>query len=263
MIKKVTKKNQLIILKITLVSSLVYFAATSSFFYIDYDWQWYRVIDFIFTLDNGVLKFGPLIKGLGITLLITVFSIALAMTIGIVTAILRLSNSILAKFVSRVYLEIVRNTPLLVQLLFFYFVIAPLFEINSFWSSVISLGLFEGAYISEIIRSGVLSVPKSQWDSSYSLGLNKYRTYKLVILPQGIRKTLGMLAGQLITLIKDSSLVSTIAVYDLTMEGQRIISETFLTFEIWFTIAAIYLIINLVLSFGVSKIEKRMSYIGS
>ena len=117
-------------------------------------------------------------------------------------------------------------------------------------SAVLALSLFEGAYISEIIRSGILGVPKGQWEAALSSGMNTWETYRFVILPQAVRNILPPLTGQAVSLIKDSALVSTIAIYDLTMQGQAIVSETFLVFEIWFTVAAIYLVFTIAFRCG-------------
>lgn len=222
-----------------------------------YNWQWGRVLQYIYTVDNGVFVQGPLLEGLWITLEITVYSLVLATCIGLVTALFRLSSSRVGRFIARVYLEIIRNTPLLVQIFFLYFVLSPIFEFERFTAAVLALSLFEGAYASEIIRAGVVAVPRGQWEAAYSLGLSSFDTYRRIILPQALTKIIPPLTGQAISLIKDSALVSTIAVYDLTMRGRTIIAETFLTFEIWFTVAALYLIVTLCLSFGVSLLEKR------
>jgi polar amino acid transport system permease protein len=119
------------------------------------------------------------------------------------------------------------------------------------------LSLFEGAYASEIFRAGIVSISRGQWEAGYSLGLNTFHTYRTIILPQAIRRILPPLTSQAISLIKDSALVSTIAIYDLTMQAQAIISETFLTFELWFTVAAMYLGVTLTLSVIVNKMERR------
>jgi polar amino acid transport system permease protein len=123
---------------------------------------------------------------------------------------------------------------------------------------VLALSLFEGAYASEIFRAGIVSIQKGQWEAAYSLGLGGFDTYRRIILPQAFRRILPPLTSQGISLIKDSALVSIIAVYDLTMQGQVIIAETFLTFELWFTIAAMYLAITLTLSFLVNFLENHL-----
>ena len=223
-----------------------------------YHWQWYRVPQYLYTVENGRILSGPLIAGLMVTLKITGISLLLAFSFGLITALLRLSNSMIGKIIARIYLEIIRNTPLLVQLFFTYFVLAPVFDISAFASAVLALSLFEGAYASEIFRAGIVSIHRGQWEAASSIGLNVYQTYRFIVLPQAIRRILPPLTSQAVSLVKDSALVSTIAIYDLTMRGQTIIAETFLVFEIWFTVAAIYLIITIILSIMVFYMEKRV-----
>ena len=222
-----------------------------------YNWQWYRVPQYIFSMQDGHLVAGPLLEGLFITLKITAVSLVLAFSFGLITAIFRLSNSLVAAGIARGYLELIRNTPLLVQLFFIYFVLSPILNIDGFTSAVLALSLFEGAYASEIFRAGILSVHRGQWEAAFSIGLDTWKTYRLVVLPQAIRQTLPPLTSQAVSLIKDSALVSTIAIYDLTMQGQIIIAQTYLVFELWFTIAALYLAVTSILSFSVYYLEKR------
>jgi polar amino acid transport system permease protein len=222
-----------------------------------YNWQWYRVPQYIFSYEGGRFASGPLLEGLKVTLHITGASFVLAFSVGLITALGRLSGSVLARAVARGYLEIVRNTPLLVQLFFIYFVLSPILDLNRFFSAVLALSLFEGAYASEIFRAGILSIHKGQWEAAYSLGLNAWSSYRWIILPQAVRRVLPPLTSQAVSLVKDSALVSTIAVYDLTMRGQEIISETYLAFELWFTIAVMYLAITITLSSVVAVMEKR------
>lgn len=222
-----------------------------------YNWQWYRVPQYLLTYEDGMWLAGPLIHGLMVTFEITGAGLVLAFSFGLITSLCRLSDSYLARMIARAYLELIRNTPLLVQLFFIYFVIAPIFDLSRFFSAVLALSLFEGAYASEIFRAGIVSIHRGQWEAAHSLGLTAFDTYRRIILPQAIQRILPPLTSQAISLVKDSALVSTIAVYDLTMRGREIISETFLAFEIWFTIAAIYLVINVSLSIVVSKMERK------
>ncbi len=226
-----------------------------------YNWQMYRIPQYLFTMEDGVFTFGPLLEGLAITLKISGISLVLAFIFGLSAALLRLSDSFVARSLARGYLELVRNTPLLVQIFFIYFVMGPILDIDRFFSAILALSLFEGAYASEIFRAGIVAIRKGQWEAAHSLGMNIFHTYRWIILPQAIRRILPPLVGQGISLIKDSALVSTIAVYDLTMRGQVIIAKTFLTFEIWFTIATIYLVITATLSLIVNILENRLKII--
>ena len=225
---------------------------------LNYRWQWYRVPAYLYETTETGITAGALPAGLAVTLAISAVSLILAILFGFVSAIFRLSDSITANLISRVYLETVRNTPLLIQLFLVYFVIAPILGLGRIVSAVLALSLFEGAYTSEIIRSGIISIEKGQWEAAHSIGLSRYQTFRRIILPQAFRQILPMLAGQAISLIKDSALVSTIAIYELTMRGQVAISETFLTFEIWFTVAAVYLFINIILSVIIGRFETRL-----
>ena len=224
-----------------------------------YSWHWRQIPRAFFTLVDGQVAAGPLLQGLGVTLEITGLSLLLATGIGLTTALLRLSDSLVGRWLARAYLELIRNTPLLVQIFFLYFVMAPIFEVSRTATAVLALSLFEGAYASEIFRAGIQSIGRGQWEAGHSLGLSRYQTYRWVILPQALRRVLPPLTSQAVSLIKDSALVSTIAVYDLTMQGRTIIAETFLTFEIWFVVAAIYLVLALTLSTLANALERRTS----
>ena len=177
--------------------------------------------------------------------------------VGLLTAMLRLSNSLIARSSARIYMELARNTPLLVQIFFIYFVVAPLMNIDRFAAGVIALSLFEGAYASEIYRSGIISIDKGQWDAAKALGMGRYHIYRYIILPQAVRRVLPPLTSQAVSLIKDSSLLSVIAIAELTTQANIIVAETFLVFEIYFTIAAIYLILALVVSRLAALAESR------
>ncbi|MFW5735610.1 MAG: amino acid ABC transporter permease [Oceanidesulfovibrio sp.] len=225
---------------------------------LNYNWQWYRVWKYIYTFEDGVFAPGILLQGLWVTLQITAVSLVLSLLFGLTTAVLRLSDSIVGKALARCYLESIRNTPLLIQIFFIYFVLGQVLDIDRFAAAVLALSLFEGAYASEVFRSGIASIDKGQWQAAHSLGLSTWHTYRHVVLPQAIRRILPPLASQAVALVKDSALVSTIAVLELTQQAQIVIAETFLTFEIWFTVAAIYLVVTITLSRLVALLEKRM-----
>ena len=253
--------------KIALVIDVAKFLAVSGLFVwflargterLGYNWQWYRVPRYLFTLKADEFVAGPLLEGLAVTFQISGISLLLALLFALLTALFRLSHSFAARAISRTYLETIRNTPLLIQLFFIYFVLSPVLDMSAFSSAVLALSLFEGAYASEILRAGIVSIHKGQWEAAYSLGINGFHTYRYIILPQAFRRILPPLASQAISLIKDSALVSTIAIYDLTMQGQAVVAETFLTFEIWFTVAAIYLLITIPLSTLVHAMELKL-----
>ncbi len=222
-----------------------------------YQWHWRQVAHHLIVMGDGSLTAGPLIRGLLVTMEITLVSLVLAGGIGLTVALLRLSSSRLGRCAARVYLESIRNTPLLVQIFFFYFVVAPLFDIGRTTTAILALSLFEGAYVSEIIRAGIISIGRGQWEACYSLGLSRTQSYRAVILPQALRRILPPLTSQAVSLIKDSALVSTIAVYDVTMAGRTIVADTFLVFEVWFVVAALYLTLTLSLSALASRLERR------
>lgn len=224
-----------------------------------YNWQWYRIPQYLWQVTDEGFTWGLLMQGLGVTMQITAISMVLMLAIGLGTALLRMSNSWVGRGVARIYMELIRNSPLLIQIFFIYFVIAPILDMSGFWAAIIALSMFEGAYASEIFRAGITSIDKGQWEAAKSLGMSAYPMYRHIILPQAIRRVLPPLTSQAVSLIKDSALVSTIAILDLTQQGRMIDAETFLTFEIWFTVAAIYLVITLALSGVVRVLEKRSS----
>ncbi|MGW8194099.1 MAG: amino acid ABC transporter permease [Desulforhopalus sp.] len=240
-----------------LFATLIYLAINSAE-NIGYNWQWYRIPQYLFSITDTGISGGPLMAGLKVTLIISLLSLIFSLLIGLITALFRLSSSFIARGLATVYLEISRNTPLLIQIFFIYFVLGPMLDLDRFVAAILALSLFEGAYASEIFRSGIQSVDSGQVEAANSLGLTTFAIYRLIIIPQAIRIILPPLTNQAVSLIKDSALVSTIAIYDLTMHAQTLIAETYLTFEIWFTVAAMYLTITLFLSMLVGIMEKRL-----
>ena len=223
-----------------------------------YNWQWYRLPKYFWKVIDGELIWGPLMDGLFVTLEIGLYGIIITLLIGLTTAMLRMSQSWIGNLVAQVYLEVIRNTPLLVQMYVFYFVFAPILEIPRFWVGVLCISFFEGTFASEIIRAGILSVQRGQWEASTSIGLSRWNTYRYIVLPQAVPLMLPPLTGVLINLIKHSAIVSVIAVFDLTTQGLDIIADTFMSFEVWLTVAAMYLGITIVLSLLVSILEWRV-----
>ena len=224
-----------------------------------YNWQWYRIPAYIAEISDGELIWGPLARGLLVTLELTGWSVLLTLAIGLTAALLRLSDSFSGRILAKSYLEVVRSTPLLIQIYLFYFVLGPILGLDRFWVGVLALSVFEGAFAGEVIRAGILSVRRGQWEAGASLGLTRIELYRSVILPQAIPLMLPPLTGIVISLIRNSAIVSVIAVFDLTTEARNIIAETFLSFEIWITVAAIYLAFTVVLSAFATRLEHRVS----
>ena len=223
-----------------------------------YNWQWYQIPKYFYRVIDEELIWGTLATGLVITIEISLYSMLLTLVLGLLTALLRMSNSLSGQVLARVYLETIRNTPMLVQIYVFYFVIAPVLGIDRFWTGVLCLGLFEGSFASEIIRAGINSVPRGQWEAASSVGLSRFTSYRYVVLPQAIPLMLPPMTGVLINLIKHSAIVSVIAVFELTTEGRNIIADTYMAFEVWLTVAGIYLVLTISLSIFVGYLERRL-----
>jgi polar amino acid transport system permease protein len=203
---------------------------------------------------------GPLAIGLWVTLEISALSLLFALALGLVAGLGRVAKNPTAHDLATAYVELVRGTPLLVQIFIFYFFVGTVLDLSAFAAGVAALSVFTGAYIAEIVRAGIEGVPRGQMEAARSLGLTHVQAMRLVILPQALRRTLPPLAGQSINLVKDSSLVSIMALTDLTKAGREIVSSTFSPFEVWFTVAAMYLVLTGALSWWVRRLERRMAH---
>ncbi|ROL77343.1 amino acid ABC transporter permease [Pseudomonas vranovensis] len=202
---------------------------------------------------------GPLAWGLWTTVWISVASGVVGLLIGLFAGLCRLSNNPTLRDLSTVYVELVRGTPLLVQIFIFYFFIGTVLNLSREFAGVAALALFTGAYVAEIVRAGVQSIAKGQGEAARSLGLSAGQSMRHVVLPQAFKRVLPPLAGQFISLVKDTSLVSVIAITELTKSGREAITTSFSTFEIWFCVAGLYLLINLPLSHMASRLERRLA----
>ncbi len=222
-----------------------------------YNWQWYRITQFLFEFTEDGFQWGEIVIGLVATIKLSVISFALATLIGLFVALLRLSGLVVGTAVAIGFLELIRNIPLLVLLYLLYYVLGPIFGFNRYWASILTLAVFHSALISEIFRAGVNAVAVGQWEAARSIGMSTGQCYRYIVLPQSVRFMLPPLTGEAVHLIKSSAIVSVIAVAELTTIGRNIISDTYMSFEIWFTIAAVYMVVTLVLSIGVSYLERR------
>jgi len=212
--------------------------------------------------SKSVTKMGPILNGLWVTLKISFFAAILTLIIGIVLAFMKLSSYQFLKDIATVYITVIRGTPLLVQIFLFYFIIANIFELERFVAGVLSLGIFFGAYMAEILRGAIQSIDKGQLEAAKSLGITKFQAMRYIILPQAFKRALPTLVGEMISLVKDSSLVSVISITDLTKVGKEIVANTFSPFETWIVVALLYLSITSILSFIGHRLEKKMALKG-
>ncbi len=207
-------------------------------------------------------KPGPLMNGLFTTLKISAVALVIAFILASFLAFMRISNYQFLKDIATFYIAVIRGTPLLVQIFIFYFIIATIFSIERFYAGAISLGLFYGAYIAEVLRGAIQSIDKGQTEAAKSLGMNYVQTMGSIIMPQAFKRALPTLVGEMIALVKDSSLVSVISITDLTKVGREIVANTFSPFETWLVVAAIYFAITFSLSIIGRKLENRMKQQG-
>ncbi|PTU30798.1 amino acid ABC transporter permease [Stenotrophobium rhamnosiphilum] len=203
---------------------------------------------------------GPLLIGLWLTLKISAISLVFALPLGLIAGLGRVARNPAARNLATTYVEIIRGTPLLVQIFIFYFFIGTVLQLSAFTAGVAALSVFTGAYVAEIVRAGIEGVARGQMEAARSLGMSYPQSMRYVILPQALRKTLPPLTGQFINLIKDSSLVSVMALTDLTKAGREVVSSTFSPFEVWFSVAILYLLLTGSLSLLVRRLEKRLAH---
>ncbi len=205
-----------------------------------------------------------LTDGLKTTLVITFFAIIIGMIIGFIIAVIRSTHDRTGKlkilnFIAKIYLTVIRGTPVVVQLLITYFVIFASVSISKTFVAVLAFGLNSGAYVAEIVRSGIMSIDKGQLEAGSSLGLNYPRTMIYIIIPQAFKNVLPALANECIVLLKETSVAGYIAIEDLTKGGDIIRSITYDAFMPLIAVAVIYLVMVMILSWLVSKLERRLA----
>lgn len=202
---------------------------------------------------------GPLLQGLWVTIWISFFSGVFGLILGVFTGLCRVAKNPALRGGAIIYIELIRGTPLLVQIFIFYFFVGTVLNLDRVVAGVGALGIFAGAYVAEIVRAGIQSIPRGQMEAARSLGMTVPQAMRHIILPQAFKRTLPPLAGQFISLIKDSSLVSVIAITDLTKSGREVVTSSFATFEVWFVVAALYLVVTSVLSQVIFWLERRLA----
>ncbi len=237
--------NSLVVV-LFLVGILLY-----SFHSLKYEYNWSALIEYKELFKDGFLH----------TLLLSIVSLFFSLLIGLTLSCGQRNRIYFIKLLSKCFVELVRGTPLLVQVLVFFYVIATAVNLeNRFVTGVIILSIFSGCYLAEIFRGGIESIGKSNYETAKAIGLTKFQTYRYVIFPQIIRAVLPSIAGQLVSLIKDSSLLSIIAVKELTMVANEMNAATFSTIEAYLPLTIGYLVITIPISALSKYLEKRFYY---
>jgi His/Glu/Gln/Arg/opine family amino acid ABC transporter permease subunit len=225
----------------------------------DYEWGW-NIIDP--SSVDGLTNLKFLISGITITIYISVISIILAMIIGLIVALPSLSNNKFLSYFNIAYVEIVRAIPLLVLILWIYYGLPIMTGISfsPFISGIIALTISESAFQAEIFRAGINSINKGQYEVANSLGMNFWKKMRLVILPQAIKVVLPALGNQFVYVLKMSSLVSIIGIADLTRKANELVVSTYRPLEIYTFLILEYLVLILIVSYFVRKLENRLKY---
>ena len=213
----------------------------------------------VFIPDPYRKIFSIVITGTPVTFQATIGAIIGAVIIGTFTGLGAVSKHKWINMVSGVYVELIRGIPLLVQLIFIYYALGRFFSLNGMLSAIIALSICFGAYMGEIVRAGIQAIPKGQMEAAIALGLNRAQAFRYVILPQTLKVILPAIGNEFISMLKDSSLVSAIALSDILKKGKEYISRTFLSLETMLIVALVYLVITLVLSWLVGKLEERLN----
>lgn len=229
------------------VFCVFYFSFTS----IGYKWRWEMV--YIYRQ-----KF---ITGFIITIFMSLFSLILSLMLGILFALARNSKILFLNYFSELYVEVIRGTPMLVQILVFFYIVGTAFKIeNRYLAGVLILSIFSAAYVTEIIRAGVESIESSQLETAKAIGFTNYQIYRYIIIPQVITRIMPPMAGQFASLVKDSSLLSVIAVNEFTKNVQEADSLNFATLENYIALAIGYLILTFPISMISKKLERKFHY---
>ena len=212
-----------------------------------------------FDMNLVVNSFPLLLIGAGVTIQITVLSTAIGFVIGLIVGVARISNLRVLRMLAAVYVEFFRGTPLLVQIFLFYFALPVITgqRIDPFIAAISACGINSGAYVAEIFRAGIQSVDDGQMEAGRSLGMTWLQTMRYIIVPQAFKRVIPPLGNEFIAMLKDSSLVSVIGFEELTRRGQLIIAKTYGSFEIWMSVAVIYLVMTLTISRFVAYLERR------
>jgi polar amino acid transport system permease protein len=269
---------------------LIAFIVYRLVFALNYRWNWSIIPTYLVRYDDSSGRWLPniLLEGLFTTIRLSIWGMLIAGVLGLFIGIARTARRLFSRLCARTFVELIRNTPPLVLIFIFYFfisdqilpalgietyvrglspqwqerlavLVAPPGLIVPFLSGVVTIGLFQSAYITEIVRAGIEAIDKGQWDAARALGLTRRQQLFSVILPQALRLMLPPLANEFINTIKYSSIVSIISIQELTFQGLQVMASTQASIEVWLTITAIYLGLCLILSLGVHHLEGRFN----
>lgn len=206
-------------------------------------------------------SFPSLVSGLSVTIEITLVSLVIAILLGLIFGLMAISNKVFLKTVARIYVDIIRGTPLIVQAFFIYFGLPNVlenFKINAFTAGVIAISINAGAYMVEIFRGGIMAVDKGQMEAARSLGLPYSKAMLKIILPQAVRKMVPAFINQFIISLKDTSILTVIGIRELTQSGEIIIANNYKAFETWTMIGIMYFVIITILSYAARGLERRL-----
>ncbi len=277
-----------LILSLLLLSAVIYTVYKLHIGF-SYKWNWGAIPQYFLRYDTEIENWVPniLLQGFFTTIRLSIWATIFATLIGVAMGLFRVSRSLFRRLIGGTYVELIRNLPPLVIIFIFYFFVgdqilsllgveefirnssertqavfavffAPPSLFTAFLSALITLSIFEGAYITEIVRAGIQSIEKGQWEASAALGFSRWQQMRYVVLPQAVQRILPPLAGQFISTIKDSAIVSVISIQELTFQAMELMSSTYLIFEIWITITIMYLMLTLSCSLAVERLEIYM-----
>lgn len=256
---------------------------------LEYRWNWQVIPQYLFRFDDEGGGWVPnlLIQGLMTTIRLSFWSLVLALPVGLVAGLLRISLHLFNRMLGGWYVNLFRNMPPLVLILICYYFIsdqilpqlgltdllhaapqsvqqlaglflAPVDQLEVFLAAVATLALYEGAYIAEIVRAGIGSIESGQWQAGQALGMRRWQVLLHIVLPQAYRRMIPPLAGQFISTIKDSAIVSVISLQELTFQGMELMAATYLTFEVWISVAVLYFLLTYACSWLAGVLEQRM-----
>ena len=287
------KKIRITPLDIVIIALLMCLAAYIAYrltIKLNYKWNWGIIPQYLFFFDeeSDRWKTNVLMQGLYTTIRLSVWATILAAIFGTIAGVLRTTRKLFNRLVGRTYVELIRNIPPLVLIFIFYFFVSdqimPLLGVDefirgrsettqgivgfffatpamlsAFLSGVVTVAVFQGAYITEIVRAGIQSIDRGQWEAAHALGLTWWQQMHDIIMPQAIKRVLPPLANEFINTLKYSAIVSVISIQELTFQGMQVMAATQVTIEVWLTITAMYLVLCLILSFGVQWLERRLA----